>query len=80
MAFSSRALDTTQMSVQRPTSSMERSSAGAISFGSFTLPKVGFSTRALSASASAISGGIFQPSVPLMQWGTGSFLPSAVSR
>ena len=43
-AFSSRALDTTQMSVQTPTSSISSvSGRAAMARASATLPKVGFS-------------------------------------
>ena len=84
-AFSSRALLTTQISVQSPmTSSVNFSSpqVSLMSFGSSIEPKVGFSTAVKpffsSAAATARSG--FQPSVPFMQCGTGRRFPSEVCK
>ena len=82
-ALTSRALETTQMSVQRPTSviSSSSSSASRASFSASSLePKVGLSITTASFRAAAIFGCSSQPVVPLTQWTTGRFRPSWVSR
>ena len=57
---------------------VEKARITYVNSGSSTEPKVSFSTAvySLSLSASAIFSFNSQPSVPLMQWETGSFFPS----
>ena len=82
--FSTSALDTTQMSVHRPISSISTSSASPASLrmtaGSRTAAKLVFCTCSQPSSSAARPGWTRQPSVPWMQWGTGSHRPSRVSR
>ena len=83
LAFSSRALLTTQMSVHRPMRVRVKASPAAASFtssGSRVLPKVGFYTTvwARPDRASTTRASSCQPAVSRMQWGTGSFRPSEV--
>ena len=82
-AFSKSAFDTTQMSVHRPTSSTCSSSCSAICLtarASSVEPNVGLSNTWSAGTSSATSGRSCQPSVPLMQWGTGRYVPSCVER
>ena len=75
------ALLTTQMSVHRPIIPTLTAPESRRNSASSTEPNVGFSKRRapLAAKAASTGSGIDQPGVPLMQWGTGSILPSLVS-
>ena len=73
-----RALAMTQMSVQSPTTSMLSNSHFSRSLAMDTQPKVDFSYRF--PGYCSREEWSFQPLVSFTQWGTGSFLPSKVSR
>ena len=80
-AFNKIALESTQISVQSPTSSISSILCATISSARATLPKVGLSMiQVFFGRTDCISEAISCPKVPVMQCSTGRYFPSWVFR